>query len=471
MPKETIRFEIKSENRLDLPKISILSALNSLRNEELEELLPLYSVFLDRDTHLISEVQKRRIQLLSMPYAIECKDKATKEFLENYLKSIAFDMLIFDISLSVPYGFSCIDMVYAPIEINEKAYFAPSKFYTIHPRYFRVKENKLFIQKSSNEQIDPFNESQKFLTHLHPSDSGDISSFALMRKLLFTCLIKHAVITSNMNYYENLGVPPIIIQYDSSDEKEIIAILKQVQNLRSGSAAVFPKEALITLLEGKGTKADFLSFIQYCDDAMSNLIIGNVLSGNTGDGAGSYALGKVHDDRRKDYLLFDSRLIAATINKFLRDVLSLNFSRITDFKFEFDTGEEINEQLLSQVYLNLTNMGLEIPIEHIEETFKIQGITKKATSTNTFEENRRRRELNNIKLSKPLTQIDAGIEQLDINSQNLAKTLEDILSRSSSYEEAYDIILNEYEGKEFDELEDELTNAIANSNLLGEANA
>jgi phage gp29-like protein len=469
MRKETIRFDIKTENKLDLPKISITSALNALRNEDIETLIPLYSVFLDRDAHLISETQKRRIQLLSMPYQIECEDKATKEFLESYLKSIAFDMLLFDVSLAIPYGFSCVDMVYDALEVNKKAYFAPKDFYTIHPRYFRYKDGKLYIQRTSSEQIDPLNEPQKFLTHFHPSDSGDIGDFALMRKLLFTCLIKHSVITSNMNYYENLGVPPVIIQYDSSDEKEIKDILKQVQNLRSGSAAVFPKDTVITLLEGKGSKADFLAFIQYCDDNISNVVVGNVLSGNTGEN-GSYALGKVHDGRRKDYLSFDSRLIAASINKFLKSVLSLNFSKVSDFTFAFDLGEEVDEQLLSQVYLNLTNAGFDIPVEHIEQTFKIQGITKKAAGGG-FEPNKRRLE-RNAKLSpKPLTQIDAGIEQLNLNNQNLAKTLEGILARSSTYEEAYDIMLNEYEGEEFDALEDTLTNAIANAGLLGEANA
>lgn len=94
MAKETIKFEIKSDNRLELPKISLSSALTALRNEDFETLLPLYAVFLDRDGHLISEMGKRRMQLLSIPYYIKSNDKGTQEFLEEYLKGIGFDLLL-----------------------------------------------------------------------------------------------------------------------------------------------------------------------------------------------------------------------------------------------------------------------------------------------------------------------------------------------------------------------------------------
>jgi phage gp29-like protein len=462
MAKEKIEFTIKSENKLSLPKISINSALLNLRNEELEELIPLYSVFLDRDTHLISEVQKRRMQLLSLPYQIESEDKKLIEFIEEYLKTIGFDFLLFELSLAIPYGFSCLDMIYEPIEVAKKAFFAPKRFYNIHPRFFRYQDEKLLLQKDSSNKIDPLTLPQKLLMHFHPSDSGSVADYALMRKLLFVCLIKHAVITSNMNYYENLGVPPVIVQYDSSDEDELKDILKQIQNLRSGSVGIFPKETIITLLEGKGSKPDFLNFIKYCDDSMSSLIVGNVLSGGVQE-RGSYAMAKVHDERRKDYLQFDAKLLAGTINRFLTLVVSLNFGAAKEFKFVFDTGDETDEELLSRVYLNLANAGYEIPIEHIETTFKIQGITKKeyapAPAANA-------REANAKAAKKPITRIDKGLEELNLRDKNISGKLAKILSECDTYEDAYDIIANGYEGEEFAGLEDELTLAIANSGLL-----
>jgi phage gp29-like protein len=463
--KETIRFEIKSDNKLELPKISLSSALNALRNEDFETLLPLYSVFLDRDGHLTSEFNKRRMQLLSVPYLVESDDKSTQEFLEEYLKNIGFDLLLYSMSLAIPYGFTCLDMVYDSFEVNKKAYFAPKTFYTIHPRYFRYKDGKLLLKQNSSTQIDPLVTPQKFLMHFHPSDSGEIGDYALMRKMLFTCLLKHATITSNMNYYENLGVPPIIIQYDSADKDEIRSILQQVQNLRSGSAGIFPKESLITLLEGKGAKPDFLAFIKYCDETISNLILGNTLSGNV-QPSGSYALGKVHDDRRKDYLSFDLRLLSVTVERFLTQVLTLCFAKPASFKFLFDDSDEADEQSLSLVYKNLYDAGFEIPVEHIEKIFKIEGVTKRSIEDmlpSAKEPNARAR-------SKPLDKIDAGLSELNIPN-NISAKLERILQRCATYEEAYDILLRDYEGAEFDKLEDELTNAIANAKILGTLNA
>ncbi|MGP1450857.1 MAG: phage portal protein family protein [Wolinella sp.] len=455
------RVPIDNNQLLDVPKIDIKKILAAQRGENHDELIALYHIFLQRDLHLSSEMLKRRIQLLSVPFFIECEDSEIREFLECYLKEISFVNLIFDLSSAIPYGFSCVDMVYSPLELGGKHFYAPLSFEVIHPRFFRWNETfrRFEISQDSNVRLNPKEMGEKLLFHEHRSDSGDMGDYALMNRLLFTCALKHAAISANMQYFENLGVPPIIVQYDSDDEEMLRRILQQMQNLRGNSAGVFPKDALIQLLEGKAGNADFLAFIEYCDTTISRYILGNTLSG--AKEGGSYALGRVHDGRRKDFLTFDCRLIENSIQNLLKRVVKLNFSRTVPFAFKFDNSDEADEKLLSEIYKNLSDSGFEIPIEHIEKIFSIQGIKKAPENKlSHMEKNSREKRL-------PLSRLDRGIAH-EINRARFdAKAIVDsILKNAESFEDAYDAIL-EFDGEEFVKLEEALSHALANSALYG----
>lgn len=463
---------VESEQLLELPKINIKKIIDALRSENQDELIALYHLFLQRDLHLSSEILKRRMQVLSVPFFVESEDESVREFLKWYLHEIEVESLIFDLTNAIPYGFSCIDMVYEPIEIQGKSYFAPKKFECIHPRFFRwdVKKRLFEIQKDSNTKINPQEVPEKFFFHIHKSESGSMGDFALMNRVLFTCAMKHAVLSANMQYFESLGIPPVIVQYDSDDEDMLKKILQQMQNLRSNSMGIFPKEALVNLLEGRAGKTEFLSFVQYCDTVISRYVLGNTLSGGE-DKGGSYALGKVHDGRRKDFLTFDCRMLEKSLQGFLKRVLGLNLSKNVPFAFKFDTSDETDEKLLSETYKNLSDAGYSIPVEHIEKVFAIQGVEKKETlggrSEGEEKEPNQKKERNGQAKKLPLTRLDGGIEEaLEKSPLDIKKTLDFVLAKAESFEEAYDAIL-EYEGEDFFALEEGLSEAIANASIFG----
>lgn len=446
-----------------LPKVNIKSTLAALANEDISQLIPLYATFLQRDLHLQSEVSNRKTQLASLPYAVTSKDKATQEFLTSYLKSIDFSGFLQELASAIPYGFSCIDLVYAV----KDGTFAPYTFHLIPQRYFEYERKTRILQfrTDSFTKIDPLTDPEKFIVHYHKTDSGELSDYGVMNKVIFTALIKHSVINSNMQYFESLGVPPVIVKIDTSSEDELKSVINQVLSLRSNAIGMFPKEAIIELLEGKASKTDFLDFMRYCDSLISHFVIGSTLSG-TKDQTGSYALGVVHDDRRKDVMRLDARLLQKTINDLLQLVLSLNVASPKAFEFAFDIGDEKDEKLLSEVYKNLSDAGFDIPPEHISKMFSIEGVTRK-TDSNLKAQNKKEK---NTSVSTPFHVEDqaAAIDTKKLE-KNIISQLEKVLDGIDNYDDALQVLIETYPDFDFEMLTSMLEEYSAKSTIVGAA--
>lgn len=82
------------------------------------------------------------------------------------------------------------------------------------------------------------------------------------------------------------------------------------------------------------------------------------------------------DDRAEavTFLLWIATLLSAGVCAVLQKALKLNFIAPKPFIFELDTNTEKDEKLQADTYAVLSNMGVQIPIEHLEKTFKINGL-------------------------------------------------------------------------------------------------
>lgn len=472
------RYTISIDQKAPLPVINVKALLSAIAAENLTELIPVYYIFLQRDLHLGSEVAKRRLQILSNPIVIDTEDKKLKAFLEAYLKKIKFGALITHISLAIPYGFSCTDMVWGAMDIEKKSYFLPKEFYAIHPRYMEYEKKvstdlqpTLLINRSSSEKVDPSEKPQKFLLHMHPVDSGDLIDYGLMHKVIFTALIKHIAINSNLKYFEDLGIPPIIMNFDTDDEKELTKVLNQVLSLRSQSAGVFPQEATVKLLEGKAGKTEFLSFVKQCDSWISRYVLGNTLSGSGGESGGSYALGEIHDERRKDIQSYDLGLIAAPLQMLLEMVAHESFASYAEFELKFDDNDTADEEKLATTYEKIDGMGYDIPEEHMRDIFNIPGLKKRKGVQGAGKEKNGRQELNAT--TTPLDAIDAFLQSESYRKKGeefdtrLQQTVDSLLRECNSYEEVLERLTEKYNEVELEKLEEVMTQRIANSTLKG----
>jgi phage gp29-like protein len=355
-------------------------------------------------------------------------------------------------------------MVYSAVD----GVFAPYEFHLIHQRYFEYerKTRTLSFRESSTVKTDPSANSDKFILHYHKSDGGELVDYGIMGQIIFTALLKHATINANMQYFETLGVPPVIVKIDSSSEDELKSILNQVMSLRSNSIGMFPQNAVVDLLEGKASKTEFLDFIRYCDSVMSHYIIGATLAGGK-DQTGSFALGKVHDERRKDIMRLDARLLQKPINDLLKRILALNTPTPKPFTFEFDIGDETDEKLLSEVYKNLSDAGYDIPPEHIGKMFSIDGVERKSDTSAPKAQNTKEK---NSKSSTPFRIEDqaAAIDTKKLE-KNIAQQLEAILEDAEDYDTAMSALIEAFPEFDFDTLSTMLEEYSLKSTIVGAA--
>lgn len=172
-------------------------------------------------------------------------------------------------------------------------------------------------------------------------------------------------------------MPPLIIKSDAASEKEMSELLfKCALDLRSNGVGLFGRDDDIAVLNGSVDKETFLSFVRYCDECISKVITGQVLAGNSVQN-GTQALGAVHNAIQKEVMEFDATLLSAGVQSVLERALALNFATPKPFIFELDTNSEKDEKLQADTYAVLSNMGVEVPIEHLEKTFKINGLKYK----------------------------------------------------------------------------------------------
>lgn len=290
----------------------------------------------------------------------------------------------------------------------------------------------------------------------HPTDSGGILKSSLMHKVCIISTLKAQVISKNMVFFDSLAIPPLIIKSEAiSEEASSKEILESALDLRSNGVALFAQNDIIELLNGNVDKGSFLEFIRYCDESISKVITGQVLAGNSVNN-GTQALGNIHEKIARLTCEHDAMLLGESITSFLALSLGLNFKEITNFEFSFDINTEKDEKTQSEVYLNLTSMGYEIPTEHLEKTFKIKGLKK--SSTNNLQENTL--ELNANLKSLPL-------DKLKIPAPSILSSL---IAESESIEEVYEKILRSCGGESLIELEEELMKYLANAQIKGVLN-
>lgn len=285
-------------------------------------------------------------------------------------------------------------------------------------------------------------------------------------------------------------MPPLIIKSDAASEKEMSELLfKCALDLRSNGVGLFGRDDDIAVLNGSVDKETFLSFVRYCDECISKVITGQVLAGNSVQN-GTQALGAVHNAIQKEVMEFDATLLSAGVQGVLERALALNFVTPKPFIFELDTNSEKDEKLQADTYAVLSNMGVEVPIEHLEKTFKINGLKYKenygfgfgvnsqgaqefAKNAQSLEKNAKPNAQSQRLLNKANSLYADEFDRFfaEFKEQNADfdfEKFESIFENSSSFENAEKALLKAYKGEEFAKAEKVLASLVANGAILGD---
>lgn len=443
----------------DIPsQINYKKVKLALQNESLSEVISVFEFFKRFDTQISSELNKRKMQVTRLPLLIESENKEQDIFLKDFIKTRDFRKLLFLFSTSIPYGFSSFILQWE--SLNSKIY---PKLDFISMRYFESDEVFMPYIEQGGNRIYLHEANEDIYTIYHPSDAGNLIESSLMNKIISLASLKHITLQRYMSYLDSFSVPPLIIKSEATSTEETSnAILQSALNLRSNGVGLFAKDDVLEVLNGNVDKGTFLDFVRYCDECISKVITSQVLAGNNVQN-GTQALGNVHEGITKNVLEFDAGLLAENITPLLAKMLEYNFAHVAPFYFEIDTNTEKDEKLQAEVYNLLSNMGIKVPLKHLENTFKIEGLEYRDNLDLPFRNMQKNREIKdgNINTLDSIDKLEHTLSPKDTFNLNA------LLQDCKTYDEAFLKLESMLKGNSLELAKDELSNYIANAMIYG----
>jgi len=229
----------------------------------------------------------------------------------------------------------------------------------------------------------------------------------------------------------------------------------------SGDAAVIENgDTIETVVTSK--VGDFDKLAAYCDTQIAKVILGGNLTSEVK--GGSFAAAETHNDIRTDIAMTDEHIVTQAINDVLEAFKAINALDI-DITVALKDKDDPNTQLAERD-AKISSMGYTPTQEYIESTYNI-----KVTPTPTLKANSFRAGNPFVFSKKPQDSIGAGLDAIDTDPvmMSLQKQMLRIIEEAESFEDAFKAIEEAYPGLEFEQLEEMLSSAMLNADILGSA--
>ena len=342
----------------------------------------------EKDPHLFSELQKRKMSVLSFDYEIQpysgsAEDKKIAEFLQDVLYNLPdFEDTLLDLLDAIGKGFSMVEILWGIQGENVLI----EKLSWIHPKRAVFYERGAQIWQKSPEMPKIITEAEqingeimppfKLIYHRFKARSGYDTRAGILRVCSWMYLFKNYTVKDWVAFAEIFGMPLRLGKYDSGASKDDKAsLIAAIQSLGTDAAGIISKNTEIQFIEtmkNTGAQNIFDVLANFCDKQMSKAILGQTLTTQEGD-SGSYALGKVHNLVRQDLTRGDSESLSKTIRfQMFRPLVGWNFGwdkPLPWFKIMYEPSKDL--KALSEVYKNVSALGQPISQEHVSERFKI----------------------------------------------------------------------------------------------------
>lgn len=346
---------------------------------EVRRQMELFEDMEEKDTHLFSQIQTRKLAVTGLdwkiqPFSKEEKDMQISEFVDQQMKR--FDNLsdiFMDMLDAIGKGISISELEWG---INAEGRNVINDIVWVHPKkllWDSISDVMKICTRDYPAGIElPRN---KFVLHQYKAKSGHPSRAGVLRIVSWMYLFKNYDIKDWVAFCEVFGMPLRLGKYDpSASEDDKRALMEAIVSLGSDAAGMISAATDIAFVESQKTTSVeiYEKLARYADEQMSKAILGQTLTSDSG--GGSYAQGKVHGEVKHDLIVADATSLAATLRRdVVTPLVEYNFGpgcNIPFFLFECQEAEDLQET--AQIYKTLScDMGLQIPVSHIRKKFSI----------------------------------------------------------------------------------------------------
>ncbi len=337
----------------------------------------------EKDTHLFSELGKRRRAWLPVPWTLQpphdasAAEKADCDMLEEVLRS--FDWLsdmVYDASDALLKGFSAQEFTGWE---NVDGLLLPRGCEWRDPSIFQVLPDDpqtLRLRDGSYEGValNPFG----WVVHRAKSKSGYMARTGLVRTLIWPFIWKNYSVRDLAEFLEIYGLPPKLGRYpEGATEKDKAALMRAVLSIGHNAGGIIPRGMDIEFQSATSGQADpFELMISWAERSISKAVLGGTLTSQADGKSSTNALGNVHNEIRQELRDSDLMQLAATLNRdLIFPLYALNARSYSNPrrvpKFVFDTTEPEDITAFSKSIPALVDVGMEIPLDWAHEKLKI----------------------------------------------------------------------------------------------------
>lgn len=356
-----------------------------LQDAEQGDLVAQHELFQDmeeKDGHLFSVVQTRRLALQQLDFEVKPPRNASKQ--EQMAADYAADMLqnvgdvadvIFDMTDGIGHGFSALELSWA----RQGAELLPTKAEHRPQAWFKTASsgrdrNQLRLRDNTADgaELWPFG----WVLHQHRARSGYIARAGLFRVLAWPFLFKNYAVRDLAEFLEIYGLPLRVGTFGPTATKEDkAALMRAVVGIGHDAAAIIPEGMLIEFKEAaKGDNKTFDAMINLMEQTMSKAVLGGTLTSGEGQ-HGTQALGNVHNELRQDLRNADARQLQNTLTQqLIYPILAVNKGLADPARcprLVFDVLEAEDLALYADAVPKLVGVGMRIPAAWAHDKLKI----------------------------------------------------------------------------------------------------
>ena len=381
-----LQRELQTHPTRGLTPSKLAGILDQAEQGDLQAQFDLYEDMEEKDGHIAAELGKRRRALLVNwsvvpPDNPSAQEKAAAEELGELLGEIPdFEDVLFDVTDAIGKGFSCCEIEWNrtgkkwfPKSITHR----PQSWFTVHRGYrqeLRLRSNTTGPDGSIGEPLQPFG----WITHVHKAKSGYLERTAMFRQLVWPYLFKNYSVGDLAEFLEIYGIPVRIGKYPSgASEKEKMTLLRALVGIGHNAAGIIPSGMELDFLDAaSGDPAAFELMINWCERTQSKVILGGTLTSGADGKSSTNALGKIHDEVRKDLRDSDIRQICSTITRDVLYPMGVVNGLVTGGirrcpVFRLDVGETEDLTAYADALPKLVEVGVQIPVQWAQEKLGI----------------------------------------------------------------------------------------------------
>ncbi|MDH6357232.1 DUF935 family protein [Parabacteroides sp. PF5-9] len=331
------------------------------------------------DPHLYAVIQKRKASVLNSPIEFT-RDGIVDEIMGEQIRSPWFQKLLSDILDIEQFGNTLLQFR------REDKWLQ----YDMIPRKHYDPVRRVILSKQADTNGESFDEFADLVL------LGDARDLGLLSKAALYVIYKRNAMSDFAQFVELYGHPLKEGTYDAWDTEIRKKLTEDLYNSGGSSVFVHPTGTNVNIHDttSKGATGElYRGFMQFCNDELSKLELGNTLTTEVGE-KGTQALGTVHQAGEDRIIRLSKQLVLNILNYELTEVFT-NLGFNTDGgEFTFSTPQNKDLSARIQIDLQLQAMGLKIPQNYLYETYGIpkpegdDEVTKKETEPEPEPENK-----------------------------------------------------------------------------------